>query len=142
MFRRKLRRSREWNKNNKIINFEKARAARRQNREEQNEAQKEAKPEPPSKRKRIKLNRKRNFYSALLLIVVVVFSFSIINMISANSQLKDVAAERAVLELEREGLEYTLQNVDSEEYIEQQARTMLKMIRPGEIYFVVPSEEE
>jgi len=142
MLKRKVRRSREWSKNNQIIDFEQAREQRKQNREEFTRGQQPEEPEKPSKRKRIKLNRKRNFYSALMLIIVVVFCVSIFNMISANSQLKEAAAQRELLEMEKDALIYELENVDSEEYIEQQARTMLRMIKPGEIYYVVPKESE
>ena len=138
MFKRKIRRSREWSKNNQQIDFERAREQRKQNRELTVKIEKEK----PSKRKRIKLNRKRNFYSAVAVVVIAVIGVSVFNVISANSQLEDAMAERARLESIKEKLTYDLDNVDSEEYIEQQARTMLKMIKPGEIYYVVPKEPE
>jgi len=139
MFKRKIRRSREWNKNNQLIDFEKAREVRKQNREQTVKAEIK---EKPSKRKRIKFNRKRNFYSAVVMIVIAVIGVSVFNVISANSQLDEALIAKENLEGEKERLIYELENIDSEEYIEQQARTMLRMIKPGEIYYVVPKETE
>ena len=142
MFKRKVRRSRVWSKNNRLIDFEKARETRKRNREILVKNQQTVTPEKPSKRKKIKLNRKRNFYSIMTIIVIAVICVSVFNVISVNSQLAEVAAERDILLNEKEMLLYELQNVDSEEYIEQRARTTLKMIKPGEIYYVVPKETE
>jgi len=140
MLKRKIRRSREWGKNNRMIDFDKARELRKQNREEF--VRDHQPPEKPSKRKKIKLNRKRNFYSALVVVIIAVVGVSVFNVISVNSQFDDALAEKEELENEKAKLAHELENVDSEEYIEQQARTMLKMIKPGEIYYVVPKEEE
>jgi len=142
MFKRKLRRSRVWSKDNRLIDFEKAREKRKQNRQVLVKSQQTVEPEKPSKRKKIKFNRKRNFYSIMTMIVIVVICVSVFNVMSVNNQLAEVIAERDILENEKERLLYELQNVDSEEYIEQRARTTLKMIKPGEIYYVVPKETE
>jgi len=142
MFKRKVRRSREWSKSNQVINFDQAREDRKKNREELLKAQQVGKPEKPSKRKKIKLNRKRNFYSILTMVVIVVVCISVFNVISVNSQLDKMKEQRESHETEKERLATELENVNSEEYIEQQARTVLKMIKPGEIYYVIPLEEE
>ena len=143
MFKRKVRRSREWQKNNKVIDFEKARESRREKRKALSEKEQVAGiKKPPSKRKIIKISKKRNFYTAVMIVVTAVLGVSVFNVISVNSQLALAAAEQNSLEREKERLTYELQNVDSPEYIEYQARTLLKMIKPGEIYYVVPGGEE
>jgi len=141
MLRKKARRSREWSKNNKLIDFEKAKEIRRKNREEIIKAQQEAEEEP-SRRETSKKNRKRNFYSAVLVIIVAVIGFSVYNVFSVNHRLADVLAEKEALEREKEQLIYELQNADNPDYIEQRARMALRMIRPGEIYYIVPEDSE
>ena len=143
MFKRKPRRSREWQKNNKLIDFTQAREARRENRESLTAA-KAGKPQkaPPSKRQTVKTSKKRDIYAALFLIVIAVIGFSIFNIIAVNHQLAEAMAEKQVLETEKQKLEYELQNVDNREYVEQQARMLLKMIKPGEVYYVVPDRTE
>ena len=123
-----------------MIDFDKARELRKKNRDE---LVREQQPHPkPSKRKKIKLNRKRNIYSILVVAIIVVLCISVVNVISVNSRYEEALEEKASLESEKARLAHELENVDTEEYIEHQARTMLKMIKPGEIYYVVPKEEE
>ena len=145
MFKRKIRRSREFNKNNKVIDFEEAREARKKKREEvarERQASKREKREEPSRRTISQKNRARNFFAALMIIVVAVIGFSVFNIISVNQQLAEAIAEKDRLTDEKESLESELENVDNQEYVEQQARILLKMIKPGEIYYVVPEETE
>jgi len=143
MFKRKVRRSREWQKNNKVINFEKARENRLEKRKALAEKEQTAKVKStPSKRKIIRISKKRNFYTAVIVVITAVIGISVFNVISVNGQFAQAAAEQYKLEKEKEKLTYELQNVDSPEYIEYQARALLKMIKPGEIYYVVPEGEE
>ena len=144
MFRKKIRRSREWKKSNQSFDFDKAREARKQNRETLKIPQiaKAEKRKKPSKRWRIKKNRKRNFYSLVMVVIIAVIGISVFNVFSVNNQLAEAIANRESLINEKETLTQELQNVDNDEYIEQQARMMLKMIKPGEIYFVVPEAAE
>ena len=141
MFKRKARRSREWSKNNKVIDFERARENRREKRKALAEKEQVTNVKSKlSKRKIIKISKKRNFYTAIMIVIIAVIGFTVFNVISVNSQLAQAATEQYRLEKEKEKLMLELQNVDSPEYIEYQARALLKMIKPGEIYYVVPEE--
>jgi len=143
MFKRKARRSREWGKNNKVIDFEKARENRREKRRALVEKEQITKTKKtPSKRKIIRISKKRNFYAAVMIIIIAIIGVSVFNVISVNSKLTQAVAEQYSLEKEKEKLTNELKEVDSPAYIEYQARTLLKMIKPGEIYYVVPEEGE
>jgi len=145
VFKRKVRRSREFYKNNRLIDFEKAREERKKKREallKDQQAVSGAEKEEPTRREMNKHNRKRNFYAIMTIVVMTVVGFSVFNIFSVNSQLTEVIAERDNLLKEKENLIYQLENVGSDEYIEHQARTLLRMIKPGEIYFVLPEDEE
>jgi cell division protein FtsB len=74
--------------------------------------------------------------------IAAAFSVSVYQIFSVNNHLEEAIAGNQALEVEKAMLEYELQHVDSPEYIEQQARTMLKMIKPGEIFYVVPTGNE
>ena len=145
MFRKKIRRSREWRKNNQLIDFEKAKELRKQNRDAIIKTQLEAeaeKAEAPSQRIKTKKGRARNLYAGVMVIIIAIIGVSVFNVLTVNSQLEEVLAERRALIAERERLIYMLQNVDSDEFIEHQARASLRMIMPGEIYFIVPKDSE
>ena len=136
---KKIRRSREFNKNNQLIDFEKAREARKEKRE--GLAQTEEK-EKPSQREVRKKNRKRNFYAAALIAIVVIICISAYQVISVRYDLAVAQANREALEAEHARLEHRLENIDTPEFIEYRARTLLRMIRPGEIYYVIPINNE
>ena len=145
MFKRRIRRSREYRKADYTIDFEKARAERKEKREALAKGQPAVDPEEkgkPAKWRISKKHRRRNFCALILLITAAVVAFSALNVISVNKQLEEAEREKQNLIAEKERLLDELEKVDSEEYIEQQARTMLKMIKPGEIYYVVPDDEE
>jgi len=137
--RKKVRRSREFNKNNQLINFDEAREARKEKREGLVKAEEK---ETPSEREVRKKRRKRNFYFAALLAIVVVVCISIYQIISVRYDLAVAQANIAALEAEQARLEHRLENIDSPEFIEYRARTLLRMIRPGEIYYVIPINNE
>jgi len=143
MFKRKRRRSSEFKKNSQVIDFEEARATRREKRETLvNELRpvRPARKARPTKHAAKKLNRKRNFYAAMLIIIIAVVGFSVFNIVSVNKQLADAVAQKESLMNEKDQLTKDLQSTGSDEYIEEQARTLLKMIRPGDIYYVVPDD--
>jgi len=136
---KKVRRSREFNKNNKLINFEEAREARKEKRE--NLIKTEEK-ETPSQREVSRKKRKRNFYAIALIAIVVVICVSAYHVISVRYDLAVAQANREALEAEKARLEHRLENIDTPEFIEYRARTLLRMIRPGEIYYVIPVNNE
>jgi len=140
--KKKPRRSREFNKNNKAIDFEKARETRKEKREALAQNTQLGKNEELSRREKIKRNRKRFFYTAIMTIFVVVIGFSVYNVVSVHSHLEESIASQEALQIEKARLEYELQHVDSPEYIEQQAREKLKMIMPGETFYIVPRGED
>ena len=67
---------------------------------------------------------------------------SIFNIVSLKWEERQVLAENEALKAEKEKLQQELANVDDPEYIEQEARRQLRLIRPGEILFVLPNEPE
>ena len=136
---KKVRRSREFHKNNQIIDFEKAREARKEKRESLAQAEEK---EKPSQREVRKSNRKRNFYAAAIIAIVVVICISAYQVISVRYDLAVAQAHREALEAEHARLEHRLENIDTPEFIEYRARTLLRMIRPGEIYYVIPINNE
>ena len=143
MFKRKIRRSREFNKNNRWINFEKAGEDRKEKRETlPKKARTYKKKAKPSKWRMNEKYRNRNLFAVVIVVIVTVIGFSVFNIFSVNARLAEAITEQEGLLAEKEKLTYDLENVDNEEYIEQQARDLLKMIKPGEIYYVVPEEEE
>ncbi|MBK5253136.1 MAG: septum formation initiator family protein [Peptostreptococcaceae bacterium] len=76
---------------------------------------------------------------SVALCVTIIFSVkNIITLHNENSQLKEQNQE---LEDERDNLELELENVDTMEFIEEEARRQLKLANPDEILFILPEEK-
>ena len=76
---------------------------------------------------------------AILLIIICIYAYKVV---SVELYQGEIEAERNRLLAEKEKLEAELKNVTDLQYIEQQARTQLKMIYPGEVLYILPEEVE
>ena len=89
--------------------------------------------------------RRRLFFAAVIVVVIaaVLVGRTIIDIFRLQREKAEAEAKLEELKVKIELLENELTRVTSDEYIEQQARTHLKMIRPGEtLYIVVPPEDQ
>ena len=89
--------------------------------------------------------RRRLFFAAVIVVVLagILVGRTIVDIIRLQKEKAEAEARLEDLRIRIELLENELTRVTSDEYIEQQARTHLKMIYPGEtLYIVVPPEEQ
>lgn len=87
-------------------------------------------------------NKVKWFYLVALLIslgVVILYAY---NVMTVEMNQKQVESEHEALLLEKARLEEELNHVMDPRYIEQQARTQLRMIYPGEILYILPDKPE
>lgn len=97
----------------------------------------------PAKEKRARV-RKRTML-VLFLIVALFGTFtvrSVQRMVALTRERAMVQAQLEELEKRRSELENELLMVNSDEYVEQQARSQLHMIKPGEVLYIVPNSSE
>ncbi len=79
---------------------------------------------------------------AVLLVAGFVFGRAVYRISELKKEKAQAEAKLEALQEKLDQLEDELTRVTSDEYIEQQARTHLRMIYPGEtVYIVVPPEE-
>ncbi len=92
-----------------------------------------------------KKKRSRTIKIVLVIGFVVYVGFTLINQqITLNTQkqqLSDLQQEEGDLQKQEALLQDKLDHMDSEEYIEQQARDKLGWVKDGEIKFVDPGDE-
>lgn len=134
-------RSRDFHRNNEVIDFDQAREKRRRARAEKAERVYQARKEAPSQRKAAKKKRRLLIYAAVIVLVVAAISVSAVEIISLEKEKAQLAAEQAELKKELEAAKDELANTDDPDYIEQQVREKLNMVYPGEIIYVSPDEE-
>lgn len=143
MFKRK-RRSREFKNSDKVIDIEQARAERKDRRKkvlEKKQGKKHAVQEV-SERKSSQKNRRRLVYGGVILCIAVIIGVSIFNVYSLKQEYSDIIKENQALQQEKEDLQEELGNVNNPEYVEEQAREQLKMVKPGEVMYILPQSDD
>ncbi|MBQ9890897.1 MAG: septum formation initiator family protein [Firmicutes bacterium] len=125
---------------NAISNRQRERSERREDLRKKRELQEKRNAEAAARAK-----RRRRFLAIAALLVIIAAALvgrSIYRIIELQREKARAEAELAELQEKIERLNSELKRVSSDEYIEQQARTQLKMIFPGEtLYIVVPPEK-
>ena len=97
----------------------------------------------PVRAKRAKSRRKTVLALVLVLALAAAFTARAVQkMVSLQQERARVQAQLDELEKRRSELENELLMVNSDEYVEQQARSQLHMIKPGEVLYIVPSSTE
>jgi len=85
---------------------------------------------------------KKMFYLVSVLLVLAVTAYYAYNVIAVEIVQNQVEAEHKALLMQKARLEEELKHVSDPKYIEQQARTQLRMIFPGEILYILPDKQE
>ena len=136
---KKGKRLREFEKNNRTYTFaerskvtykEKAKEEIIQNR-------------PEKKKKKLKIvNMKRFIASVIVMILIASVGMSAINIIKLTIQKNELQAKNAELIKLKEDLCAEMEFINSADYIEQQARKDLKMIKENELLFIISDEDD
>jgi len=144
MIKKKKRRSREFKNNSQVIDIEEARQSRKQKREDA--AGKKYKVRKTksvvTQRQAGKKARRRMVYFVIFLIIIGIIAVSAFNIINLKLTEARTMKEQQALMQQKEKLEKVYSQVNSPEYIEQQARQQLKMIKPGEILYILPNKNK
>lgn len=127
--RKKKSNLREYEKNNRVINIPQVRNDRRERLEIQ----------------KSKAQKKDNYIKiavyAVVAILIVYFGVSAIKIIKLNNEMDEVTTYNRELLKDKESLQLELENINSADYIESQARRDLKLIKPNELLFIFPEKD-
>lgn len=144
MRKKKKRRSREFKDNTQVIDLEEARQIRKQKREDAARKKYNVKKKKLviTERQAGKKARRRLVYFGIFLVIAVIIGFSIFNIVCLKITEANTVREHEALIKQKARLERIYSQVNSPEYVEQQARQQLKMIKPGEILYVLEDGEK
>ncbi len=92
------------------------------------------------KKKRIRINKVRIVVTVIVVVLIAVVGVSIKNIFDLRAEQGELRAKNKQLASEKASLKEELKNVNDYDYIEEQARIQLKLIRPGEILYVLDDE--
>ena len=84
--------------------------------------------------------QKRVRYNWLRIIVISIIVVSLIYGIFIVKNMSKLLSENSELTKQKKSLENELKNVNKPEYIEEQAKLQLKLIKPGETLFILGEE--
>ena len=116
--------------------------------EEQNqraEERREAEVRPSAGKKpgkKVRINGGRMVLTILVVVLVLVLLMSVRGIFALRAEQKALKEQNEALLLEKETLKDELKNVSDKEYIEEQARIQLKLIKPGEILYILDDDKE
>jgi len=123
-----------------VIDFDQIRKERREKRKEKLEKKKPAEKDALTRRKAAKRRRFMILCTAGILFVSAVVVSAGINLWNLHQEKQETQAALDALMQKQAELKNELSQLDKEEYIEQEARSELHMIFPGEIMYVIPTE--
>ena len=85
---------------------------------------------------------KRFIASVIVMILIASVGMSAINIIKLTIQKNELQAKNAELIKLKEDLSAEMEFINSADYIEQQARKDLKMIKENELLFIISDEND
>ena len=140
---KKGKRLREFEKNNRKFTIRPKRERKIHIVEKEEPADKRAEArEQRKKKKKVVLNVKRFAMTMIIALVIVSVGISGFKMISLHREYNQLAQKQEELLALKESLSSELKYVDSKEYIEQQARKSLKLVKDNEILFILQEKNE
>lgn len=131
-----------------VIDLSDAREKRRLKREHELNKRKKSIQRPKrikedrTKRQIIKSNRIRYTILLLSFLMLIFLGFSTFTIVSLKMQENQAIALADKLKNDKAKLQNELKLINTPEYLEQQARLQLKMIKPGELLYVFPTTSE
>lgn len=93
-------------------------------------------------RKKIRINHGRMAMTVIVVLLIAVLGMSVKNIFVLQAEKRALTAEKEALLLEKESLQDELKNVSDTDYIEEQARIQLKLIKPGEILYILENDKD
>jgi cell division protein FtsB len=78
----------------------------------------------------------------VVIILAVVVGMSVKNVLELSYEQHQLKMENASLKEKKAALEREFENINDKNYIEEQARKQLNMVKPGEIVYIIEEEDK
>ena len=142
----KKRRSRQFKKSNKVISIDQARSTRLEKRraqramEEEKQRQEERRNSRKGKALRRQQNRRRLIIALVIVALAALLAVSVGRIVMLKHEQVETQKQKAQLEQEIQEMQTELEQITNDENVEEQARSKLKLIKPGETVYI-PDED-
>lgn len=131
-------RLREFEKNHRVLDITSAQKERQK--KKSSRKPQEEKNEDTANKKKCRVSWVRVIGLAVCAVFLLVVGISVKNIYDLKDREADLQKENQKLEQIKEELTVELENVNTDEYIEEKARRELKLIRPNELVFYFPDD--
>lgn len=142
----KRKRSKQFKDTSQVIDIEEARRKRQEKRSRQHKKgrlnQRPASERPV--RASVKQARKRRsiIYAAIIFAIVAVIGVSVYNIVTLKQEQKELIRQQQELKEQKAELKEELEQLSNPAYIEEQARTQLRLVLPGEDIYVPSASDK
>ncbi|MGN0713070.1 MAG: septum formation initiator family protein [Anaerovoracaceae bacterium] len=136
-------RLREFEKNHRVLDITTAqqeRQKKKSTRKPQEEKRTDTDTAESGNKKKRRVSWVRVIGLAVCVVFLLVVGISVKNIYDLKAREADLQKENQKLEQMKEELTVELENVNTDEYIEEKARRELKLIRPNELVFYFPDD--
>lgn len=79
--------------------------------------------------------------TCFIVVSMVMVGLSVNNIVKLRAEQKELIELNEKLAAEKAALKEELKNVNDYEYIEEQARIQLRLVKPGEILYILEEDE-
>lgn len=142
MGKKRKGRLREFQRREQEVSTMKAREERKEKIESRKADKNPPKGQRTKKKKKLNLNRSNIIKLAVIVLIGLFVVISAKNIISLKVEQHQLQEQNQSLTQEKKDLQKELDNIGEREYIEKQARELLKMVKPNEKIFVIDKEED
>ena len=91
--------------------------------------------------KRVRYNWLRIIVISIIVVSLIYGIFIVKNMAKLLSENSELKKQKTELTKQKETLEKELKDVNKPEYVEEQAKLQLKLIKPGETLFILGGDD-
>lgn len=147
----KRKRSKQFKDSSQVIDIEEARRKRLEKRSRQHKrrpgqsaaAAARAEAERPARASVRQAKKRRTMiYAAIILAIVAVIGISVYNIITLKQEQKEILKQQQELKDQKAELQEELDQLTNSQYIEEQARTQLRLVLPGEKIYVPSADDK
>ena len=111
-------------------------------RRERHQSAQESAAKAAPKKKKVRINRGRIALTVIVLVLIAVVGVSVKNIFDLRAEQKELTETKKELASEKAALEEELKNINDLDYIEEQARIQLRLIKPGEILYILDDVDD
>lgn len=79
---------------------------------------------------------------AIVVVLAIFVGMSVKTVLELTLEQQKLKQENEDLKEQKAALEQEFENINDKDYIEEQARKQLNMVKPGEIVYIIDEEDE